>query len=65
MIKCIGLLKKRILCKRFMEKDNFLFKNFPTLTLNQFYSLLEQDLFPGMTKNVLLTFIYILIIQYI
>jgi len=38
---------------------------FPTLTLNQFngpYNLFKQDLFPGMTKNVLLTLIYILII---
>jgi len=47
---------------------NLLFKMFPTLILNEFfgpYNLIYQDLFPGMTKNGFLTFIYILICMYV
>jgi len=39
-----------------------------SLTRRKLFNLFEQDLFPGMTKNVLLTFIYIFILyigQYI
>jgi len=62
---CIGnvLTYLKILCKRFMEKDNFLFKMFQTLTLNQFYRMVHITYLKCTTKNLLLTFIYILIIH--